>query len=228
LQSQQTKGLKVTKKKREFSSAGSEHLPYKQRVDGSNPSTPTNVLLNFFFFREFSSAGSEHLPYKQRVDGSNPSTPTQMLHHRMRLFFSVRYCHPVCQMTGRTKGSLAQLVQSICLTSRGSMVRIRQLPLRKLHHNDEAFFMSGTALPLSVSCSLNRIKLNAISVTPRIAFLHRMVLAVRKLSRTSDIRLLSIVNPFYRVRIGYLPAHYRLTKRALKGHQKDMYISIRY
>ena len=28
--------------KREFSSAGSEHLPYKQRVGGSNPSTPTN------------------------------------------------------------------------------------------------------------------------------------------------------------------------------------------
>ncbi len=28
------------------------------------------------------------------------------------------------------KGSLAQLVQSICLTSRGSAVRTRQLPLR--------------------------------------------------------------------------------------------------
>ena len=27
--------------KREFSSVGSEHLPYKQRVGGSNPSTPT-------------------------------------------------------------------------------------------------------------------------------------------------------------------------------------------
>ena len=27
--------------KREFSSAGSEHLPYKQRVGGSNPSAPT-------------------------------------------------------------------------------------------------------------------------------------------------------------------------------------------
>ena len=27
--------------KRVFSSAGSEHLPYKQRVGGSNPSTPT-------------------------------------------------------------------------------------------------------------------------------------------------------------------------------------------
>ncbi len=40
----------------EFSSAGSEHLPYKQRVGGSNPSTPTENLeeirgffcLNFF------------------------------------------------------------------------------------------------------------------------------------------------------------------------------------
>ena len=28
----------------EFSSAGSEHLPYKQRVGGSNPSTPTESL----------------------------------------------------------------------------------------------------------------------------------------------------------------------------------------
>ncbi len=31
-----------TQKKWEFSSAGSEHLPYKQRVGGSNPSTPTS------------------------------------------------------------------------------------------------------------------------------------------------------------------------------------------
>ena len=29
--------------KREYSSAGLEHLPYKQRVLGSNPSTPTKV-----------------------------------------------------------------------------------------------------------------------------------------------------------------------------------------
>ena len=28
---------------RAFSSAGSEHLPYKQRVGGSNPSTPTET-----------------------------------------------------------------------------------------------------------------------------------------------------------------------------------------
>ena len=34
-------------------------------------------------------------------------------------------------MSNATFGSLAQLVQSICLTSRGSAVRIRQLPLSK-------------------------------------------------------------------------------------------------
>ena len=63
--------------------------------------------------RAFSSAGSEHLPYKQRVGGSNPSTPT--LIPILDLFVSL--------------GRLAQLVQSICLTSRGSAVRIRQRPL---------------------------------------------------------------------------------------------------
>ena len=30
-------------KQRAFSSAGLEHLPYKQRVGGSNPSTPTSI-----------------------------------------------------------------------------------------------------------------------------------------------------------------------------------------
>ena len=62
--------------------------------------------------RAFSSAGSEHLPYKQRVGGSNPSTPTIVTQ-------SLSFIN-----TGR----LAQLVQSICLTSRGSAVRIRQRP----------------------------------------------------------------------------------------------------
>ena len=33
---------------REFSSAGSEHLPYKQRVGGSNPSTPTKRKASFW------------------------------------------------------------------------------------------------------------------------------------------------------------------------------------
>ena len=35
---------------RAFSSAGSEHLPYKQRVGGSNPSTPTKENLNEILF----------------------------------------------------------------------------------------------------------------------------------------------------------------------------------
>ena len=79
---------------RAFSSAGLEHLPYKQRVGGSNPSTPTTKAgitgahgegeektLEWWQSRykktgAFSSAGLEHLPYKQRVGGSNPSTPT--------------------------------------------------------------------------------------------------------------------------------------------------------
>ena len=46
--------------KREFSSAGSEHLPYKQRVGGSNPSTPTNrfrplMTSGFYFLSDFIS-----------------------------------------------------------------------------------------------------------------------------------------------------------------------------
>jgi putative endonuclease len=46
-----TRFTKSTALFREFSSAGSEHLPYKQRVGGSNPSTPTKPrsLRGFFY-----------------------------------------------------------------------------------------------------------------------------------------------------------------------------------
>jgi hypothetical protein len=37
----------------EFSSAGSEHLPYKQRVGGSNPSTPTQYRQGFQRLKPF-------------------------------------------------------------------------------------------------------------------------------------------------------------------------------
>ena len=40
-QKQPNFALNSTFEAREFSSAGSEHLPYKQRVTGSNPVTPT-------------------------------------------------------------------------------------------------------------------------------------------------------------------------------------------
>ena len=66
--------------------------------------------------RALSSAGSERLPYKQRVGGSNPSAPTTTLNVKL-LVSSI------------ARGRLAQLVQSVCLTSRGSAVRIRQRPL---------------------------------------------------------------------------------------------------
>ena len=76
--------------------------------------------------RAFSSVGLEHLPYKQRVGGSNPSTPTQKNKH-FRL----------------SKGRLAQLVQSICLTSRGSAVRIRQRPPIAFPIKSTGGFQSG-------------------------------------------------------------------------------------
>ena len=66
----------------ELSSAGSERLPYKQRVGGSNPSAPTTenqpltVMQVVFLCREHSSVGLERLLDKQEVCGSNPHVPT--------------------------------------------------------------------------------------------------------------------------------------------------------
>ena len=70
---------------RELSSAGSERLPYKQRVGGSNPSAPTTMSATYsdasgFFFdkREHSSVGLERLLDKQEVSGSNPLISTRV------------------------------------------------------------------------------------------------------------------------------------------------------
>ncbi|VXC40201.1 hypothetical protein CHRYSEO8AT_540136 [Chryseobacterium sp. 8AT] len=60
--------------------------------------------------RAISSVGSEHLVYTQRVGGSNPSSPTKV------------------PKTFKNLGLLAQLVQSIWFTPRGSGVRIPQGP----------------------------------------------------------------------------------------------------
>jgi hypothetical protein len=53
----------------EFSSAGSEHLPYKQRVGGSNPSTPTSSLEIFGAFFILKSLGFSH-----NFTGSTPTS----------------------------------------------------------------------------------------------------------------------------------------------------------
>ena len=71
--------------------------------------------------RALSSAGSERLPYKQRVGGSNPSAPTN------RILFEIQKKNFLLILLS-VLGRLAQLVQSVCLTSRGSAVRIRQRP----------------------------------------------------------------------------------------------------
>ena len=65
--------------KGELSSVGSERLPYKQRVGGSNPSVPTRLQPSrkmVFLCREHSSVGLERLLDKQEVSGSNPLVPT--------------------------------------------------------------------------------------------------------------------------------------------------------
>ncbi len=138
------------KETRALSSAGSEHLPYKQRV-GSDIFTAKKrwkiwmfkillVLLHRFRkeTRALSSAGSEHLPYKQRVGGSNPSAPTPI----------------PFQFNIMKHGRLAQLVQSICLTSRGSAVRIRQRPLLVLHDTSKQTHTKGRLAQLVQSICL--------------------------------------------------------------------------
>ena len=81
---------------------------------------------------EISSAGSEHLPYKQGVTGSNPVSPTKIPFRIEGFLFETQHCPAGIYTKGqRTKGRLAQLVQSTCLTSRGSLVRTQYLPLKK-------------------------------------------------------------------------------------------------
>ena len=75
---------------REISSAGSEHLPYKQGVTGSNPVSPTNPERNFgiFLFKgitlDFWRIMEELLMLVQSIptnsregQGSNPVSPTK-------------------------------------------------------------------------------------------------------------------------------------------------------
>ena len=63
--------------KRAFSSVGLEHLPYKQRVGGSNPSTPTNRFTNqkHGWFPEWPN-GADCKSAASSFGGSNPSPPT--------------------------------------------------------------------------------------------------------------------------------------------------------
>ena len=69
------------KKGREFSSAGSEHLPYKQRVGGSNPSTPTKprLISGFYIWKNVLVAQLvEQLTLNQRVQSSSLCGDTEI------------------------------------------------------------------------------------------------------------------------------------------------------
>ncbi len=55
----------LLRRTRAFSSAGSEHLPYKQRVGGSNPSTPTTKLSTSESFFCAHPDPSRRKPYKR-------------------------------------------------------------------------------------------------------------------------------------------------------------------
>lgn len=50
---------------RELSSVGSERLPYKQRVGGSNPSAPTGVFPRGLLFGETAGIFFVYIPTKQ-------------------------------------------------------------------------------------------------------------------------------------------------------------------
>ena len=101
----------------ELSSAGSERLPYKQRVGGSNPSAPTVFPARGARNEKGGEKGEKRAGRKaHRKDGAGRCRKEA----KTPLFRKTRHIDPI--------GSLAQLVQSVCLTSRGSGVRIPQLP----------------------------------------------------------------------------------------------------
>ena len=54
--------------KGEFSSAGSEHLPYKQRVGGSNPSTPQKSRVGAFLLQLRNKAAKTDVSVAQLVE----------------------------------------------------------------------------------------------------------------------------------------------------------------
>ena len=73
---------------------------------------------------------------------------------KVRLFFGIEniLIHLQSQTQG-THGSLAQLVQSVCLTSRGSGVRIPQLPQKKTPTLVGVFFVLSNPTAARSPCN---------------------------------------------------------------------------
>ena len=82
--------------KRAFSSVGLEHLPYKQRVGGSNPSTPTNRFSNqkHGWFPEWPN-GADCKSAASSFGGSNPSPPTSTRDCFAAVSFFILFFYPL-------------------------------------------------------------------------------------------------------------------------------------
>lgn len=66
--------------------SGSERFPYKEKVDGSNPSRSTNGPI---------VQGIERLPSKENVGGLNPSGATKRLTLLILIYLLSLYAHSV-------------------------------------------------------------------------------------------------------------------------------------
>ena len=89
----------LSERKRAFSSAGSEHLPYKQRVGGSNPSTPTPprpLPRSFLFTNILQSSKQITLRFKNWKEQI------------------VGYLHDAAEDTPHTVSETIQLLQDKC------------------------------------------------------------------------------------------------------------------
>ena len=162
--------------------------------------------------RAFSSAGSEHLPYKQRVGGSNPSTPTKFDESLKKKKYFGRLAQLVQSICLTSRGSavrirqrppkfwkllplfgrLAQLVQSICLTSRGSAVRIRQRPPKSKHRGVEQLVARWAHNPKVVcssqaSATIRRSKCFSFFYIRKLLYPFYSYIFFRLLVRTKEI-----------------------------------------
>ena len=129
---------------REFSSAGLEHLPYKQRVGGSNPSTPTRtneamrcrVIDIFLFYMLWCKLACRQMHIKQK----------KLLINSLRSEVLVRV--PAASGTKRRQAEQIHLRSSQSVNS---------------HKTKTAFQRSFFVITLSALTSLN--SLNSLTIT---------------------------------------------------------------
>jgi putative endonuclease len=124
-------------KKWELSSAGSEHLPYKQRVGGSNPSAPTQkppiklggFFMPAFFYILFSTRKNrfyvghttEPLDERVRKHNSNHKGYTGTTHDWVLAYFETypnkcdAYARELAVKKWKSRSRIERLIQSIPL-----------------------------------------------------------------------------------------------------------------